>query len=36
MAAVVLDLEEPPYIPEDQPNAPVLKALEWLESLRRG
>lgn len=35
LAASVLDLDEPPYVPEDQPNAPVFRALEWLASLRR-
>lgn len=34
MAASVLDLDEPPLIPPDQPDAPVLKTLEWLRSLR--
>ena len=34
--ASVLDLDEPPFIPADQPDAPVLKALEWLKSLRNG
>jgi len=36
MTASVLDLDEPPFIPADQPNAPVLKTLEWLKSLRLG
>lgn len=36
MTASVLDLDEPPVIPADQPNAPVLKTLEWLKSLRLG
>jgi len=36
MTASVLDLDEPPLIPADQPNAPVLKTLEWLKSLRLG
>ncbi len=36
MTAAVLDLDEPPLIPVDQPNAPVLKTLEWLRSLRIG
>lgn len=36
MAASVLDLNVPPFIPADQPNAPVLKTLEWLKSLRLG
>lgn len=35
MTAMVLDLDNPPFIPEGQPNAPVLKTLEWLKSLRR-
>ena len=34
MTASILDLNEPPLIPADQPNAPVLKTLEWLKSLR--
>jgi hypothetical protein len=34
LSASVLDLDEPPSIPEDQPDAPVLKTLEWLRSLR--
>jgi hypothetical protein len=36
MTASVLDLDEPPFIPADQPNPPVIKTLEWLKSLRRG
>lgn len=36
MTAMVLDLNKPPLIPADQPNAPVLKTLEWLKSLRLG
>jgi len=36
MTASVLDLDEPPFIPADQPNAPVLRTLEWLKSLRLG
>ncbi|MYA88478.1 MAG: hypothetical protein F4X97_08520 [Boseongicola sp. SB0662_bin_57] len=36
MTTVVLDLDEPPHIPVDQQNAPVLKTLEWLRSLRSG
>ena len=36
IAASVLDLDERPLIPTDQPNAPVLKTLEWLKSLRLG
>lgn len=35
MAASVLDLDEPPLIPADQPNAPVMKTLEWLKSMER-
>jgi len=34
MAASVLDLDDPPFIPADQPDAPVINALEWLRSLR--
>lgn len=34
MTASVLDLDEPPLIPADQPNAPVLRTLEWLKALR--
>ena len=34
MAASVLDLDDPPLIPADQLNAPVLQTLEWLKSLR--
>ena len=34
MTAAVLDLDEPPFIPADQPNPPALKTLEWLKSLR--
>ncbi|MEX4005287.1 hypothetical protein AB4Y38_41400 [Paraburkholderia sp. EG285A] len=34
MAALVLDLDEPPFIPADQPNPPVIETLEWLKSLR--
>jgi len=34
MAASVLHLDEPPFIPADQPNPPVIKTLEWLKSLR--
>lgn len=30
MAVSVLDLDDPPLIPADQPNAPVIKTLEWL------
>ena len=36
MTAVVLDCDEPPFIPADQPHAPVLQTLEWLKSLREG
>lgn len=36
MAASVLDLDDLPVIPADQPNAPVLKTLEWLKTLRLG
>ncbi|MDQ0421955.1 hypothetical protein J2045_002999 [Peteryoungia aggregata LMG 23059] len=36
MTASVLDLDELPFIPADQPNAPVLKTLEWLKALRSG
>jgi hypothetical protein len=36
MTASVLDLDEPPLIPVDQPHASVLKTLEWLNSLRLG
>jgi hypothetical protein len=32
--ASALDLTDPPAIPLDQPNAPVLKALQWMERLR--
>jgi hypothetical protein len=35
MASSVLDIDEPPAIPADQPNAPVLKTMEWLKSLRQ-
>src|SRR5208282_3806268 len=28
---VVLDPDDPPVIPPEQPNAPVLKALAWME-----
>lgn len=34
MAASVLHLDEPPFIPADQPNPPVIETLEWLKSLR--
>ncbi|MDB0573870.1 hypothetical protein LBW59_24305 [Ralstonia solanacearum] len=34
MAASVLQLDEPPFIPADQPNPPVIETLEWLRSLR--
>lgn len=36
MTASVLDLDELPLIPTDQPNAPVLQTLDWLKSLRLG
>jgi hypothetical protein len=36
MAASVLDLDEPPFIPADRPNAPVIETLKWLKSLERG
>ncbi|MFD1986231.1 hypothetical protein ACFSOZ_27675 [Mesorhizobium newzealandense] len=36
MTASVLDLDQPPLIPADRPNAPVIKTLEWLKSLRLG
>ncbi len=32
---VVLDPDDPPVIPPEQPNAPVLKALAWMEKMRR-
>ncbi len=35
MTASVLDLDELPFIPADQPDAPVLKTLEWLKTLRQ-
>lgn len=31
---VVLDPEDPPFIPPDQTPAPVLKALAWMEKMR--
>jgi hypothetical protein len=31
---VVLDADDPPVIPLDQPTAPVLKALAWMEKMR--
>ena len=34
LTASVLDLDEPPLIPADQPDAPVIKTLEWLKELR--
>ncbi|WP_442577967.1 hypothetical protein ACSBOB_20705 [Mesorhizobium sp. ASY16-5R] len=34
MSAMALDRDVAPFIPADQPNAPVLKTLEWLKSLR--
>lgn len=35
-ASTVLNLDELPLIPVDQPNAPVIKTLEWMKSLRSG
>jgi hypothetical protein len=35
MTASVLDLDDPPFIPADQPDAPVLDTLKWLKSLRK-
>jgi hypothetical protein len=32
---VVLDAEDPPVVPPDQPTAPVLKAMAWMEKMRR-
>jgi hypothetical protein len=32
--SMVLDTDDPPVIPLDQPNAPVLKALAWIEKMR--
>ena len=32
---VAIDIDDPPVIPPDEPNAPVLKALERLEHFRR-
>lgn len=34
IAAAVLDLDEPPFIPADQPNPPVIETLKWLKSFR--
>jgi hypothetical protein len=34
MVSSVLDLDELPYIPDDQPDPPVLKTLAWLRKLR--
>lgn len=34
LAASVLDVDELPFIPADQPNPPVIATLEWLKSLR--
>lgn len=34
IATSVLDLEHPPFIPEDKPDAPVVKTLEQLRKLR--
>ncbi|MXX90806.1 MAG: hypothetical protein F4Y68_16460 [Boseongicola sp. SB0665_bin_10] len=36
MTAAVLGLDEPPLIPADQPNAPVLETLERLKSMHCG
>lgn len=36
MTSSVLDLDVPPVIPADQPDAPVLKTIEWLKALRSG
>lgn len=36
MAASVLDLDEPPFIPVGQPDPPVIKTLEWLKLMKRG
>jgi len=33
--AVVFDADDPPVIPPDQPAAPVLKAMAWMEKTRR-
>ncbi len=35
MTASVLDLDELPFIPADQSDAPVIKTLEWLKSFGR-
>jgi hypothetical protein len=32
---VVLDADDPPVVPPDQPTAPVLKAIAWMEKMRR-
>jgi len=32
---VAIDLDDPPVIPPDESNAPVLKAIERLERMRR-
>lgn len=32
--AVVLDIDDPPLIPEGQPDAPALKTLEWLRAMQ--
>lgn len=32
---VVLNADDPPIIPPDQPTAPVLKAMAWMEKMRR-
>ncbi|VBH31509.1 hypothetical protein [Burkholderia pseudomallei] len=34
LAATVLQADELPFIPADQPNPPVIETLEWLKSLR--
>jgi hypothetical protein len=33
--SAVLDADDPPVIPPDHPDAPVLKALAWIEKVRR-
>ncbi|QQO11959.1 hypothetical protein JJB99_20890 [Bradyrhizobium diazoefficiens] len=33
--AVVLSADDPPVIPPDQPTAPVLKAMAWMEKMRQ-
>ena len=32
---VVLDADDPPVVPADRPTAPVLKAMAWMEKMRR-